>query len=76
MAEELGRRVRLQSALDVVVGEGRNPKGELGFGHAGLNDMRLDEHVIGRAGRQLNVVEPHVAEGIETPGFHGCFPLF
>ena len=70
MAEELHRGLGLEPALDGLVGEGRDAEGELGLGDAGLDAERFGDHVARPADRLGDVVEPHVAETVESPGFH------
>ena len=70
VAEELHRGLGLEPALDRLVGEGRDAEGELGLGDAGLDAERLGDHVARPADRLGHVVEPHVAEAVESPGFH------
>ena len=73
MAEKLEWCIGLQPSLDIIVGQGRNPKGQLRLGNAGLNDHRFDQYVIGRTGREFDIVEAHIAECVEPPGFHRYF---
>ena len=68
--EELHGSLGLEPALDGLVGEGRDTEGELGLGDAGLNAERFDDHVARPANRLRDVVELHVAETVESPGFH------
>ncbi len=70
MAEELHGGLGLEPALDGLIGEGRDAEGELGLGDAGLNAERFGDHVARPANRLGHVVEPHVAETVESPGFH------
>ena len=70
VAEELHRGLGLEPALDAIVGERRDAEGELGLGDARLDAERLDQHVPRPADRLGHVVEPHVAEAVESPGFH------
>ena len=70
MAEKLHGGLGLEPALDALVGEGRDAEGELGLGDAGLDAERLGDHVARPADRLRHVVEPHVAETVESPGFH------
>ena len=50
------------------------PKRELRLGDARLHAERLDQHVPRPADRLGHVVEPHVAEPVEPPGFHSSTP--
>ena len=47
------------------------PEGELRLGDARLHAQRLDQHVRRPQLRRRDVVQPHVAETVEAPGFHG-----
>ncbi len=70
MAEKLHGGLGLEPALDGLIGEGRDAEGELGLGDAGLHAERFGDHVARPADRLRDVVEPHVAETVESPGFH------
>ena len=68
--EELDRRLGFQPPLDAVVGQRGDALGELRLGDARLHAERFDDDVAGAATGFGHVVEPHVAEGVEPPGFH------
>lgn len=74
MSEQLDRRLGLQTALDAVEGQGWNSFGELRLGNAGLHAHWLDQHVATLTGRWRNIVQPHVVEIVESPGFHRWIP--
>ena len=71
VAEELDGGLRFQPALDAVVGQRRDSLGELCFGDARLHAERFDQDVPRTTDGFGNVVEPHVVEAVESPGFHG-----
>src|SRR5207253_10773884 len=75
MSEELERRLGLQPVLDAVVSQRRNPQGQLRLGDARLYAQRLDQDVSRRTRRLGHVVEAHVTEAVEAPGFHLPFSL-
>ena len=70
MTEKLHGSFRLQPAFDALEREGRDAEGKLGLGYARLDAKRLSHHVPGRADRVRHLVEPHVSESVEPPGFH------
>src|SRR5262249_29478076 len=70
MAEELDRGLGLETARDALVRESPDAEGELGLGDAGLDAERLGDHVARPADWLRHVIQPHVAEVVESPGFH------
>ena len=70
MAKELQRRFVLEPAFHPVVGQGGDALRELGLGDARLNAERLNKHVIRTADRVGDLVQPHVAKTLKTPGLH------
>src|SRR5262245_31204143 len=75
MAEELHGRLGVEPALDGFIGQRRDTEGELRLGDAGLNAERFGDHMARPANRILDIVQPHVAEAVESPGFHdGLLP--
>ena len=74
VAEKLDGGLGLQPPLDGLVGERRDAEGELGLGDARLDAERFGDHMAPAADRLGHVVQPHVAEPVETPGFHDRGP--
>lgn len=68
--EELHGSLGLEPALDCLEGEGRDAEGELGLCDTGLDAERFGDHMARQTDRLRDVIEPHVAETVESPGFH------
>ena len=71
VAEELDGRLGLEPALDAVVGQRRDAlKASCASVTLGCTQSGSTSTWPGPADRLGHVVEPHVAEAVEPPGFH------
>ena len=68
--KKLNGGLGFESALHAVECQGWNAKRELRLGDARLNAERLNQDVAGKAFRNRDFIEAHVAETVKSPGFH------
>ena len=70
MAEKLHGGFCFETPLNAVVCQGGDAIGKLRLGDARLNAERLHENMPRQTDRHGNLVETHVTEAVESPGFH------